>query len=62
MYGNTPPPPGGPLITGGVLATTGIEGLSSLGIVMATLGLLVAGAFLVRTGYLKHTEPEAVHH
>lgn len=56
MYGNTPPPPGGLLVPGGVLATTGVDGLSAVGIVLVSLGLIVSGAFVARSAYLKRQE------
>lgn len=58
MYGNTPPP-GGALIIPGGLAVTGIDGLQGVGLTVVALGLLVSGALLFRSAYLKRSAQAA---
>ena len=58
MYSNTPPPLG--VAVPGALATTGIDGMEGLGLTLTALVLVVAGALMLRTAYLKRTPQLAV--
>ena len=58
MYSNTPPPLG--IAVPGALATTGIDGMEGLGLTAAALALVVTGALILRTAYLKRGTELAV--
>lgn len=57
MYGNTPPTVG--VAVPGVLATTGLGGFDGLGVTFTALVLVVCGALLLRSAFLRRASEPA---